>query len=73
MDFAKFLLDNRLKARDIAKYLDIADASVSRYVSGKTNPSKENLELLLNKKCKIKKGDQMYGLLMQSPRQDIIG
>ena len=47
MDFAKFLYDNRLKARDIAKYLDIADASVSRYVSGKTNPSKENLELLL--------------------------
>ena len=47
MDFAKFLYDNRLKARDIAKYLNIADASVSRYVSGKTNPSKENLELLL--------------------------
>lgn len=48
MDFAKFLYDNHLKARDVAKYLSIADASVSRYVSGRTSPSKENMDQLLN-------------------------
>lgn len=48
MDFKEFLYKNKLKQVDIAKYLNITEASVSRFANGVASPSKENLCKLLD-------------------------
>ena len=48
MNFKEFLYKNKLKQVDIAKYLNITEASVSRFAKGIANPSKENLCKLLD-------------------------
>ena len=48
MDFKEFLYRNKLKQVDIAKYLHITEASVSRLAKGIANPSKDNLRKLLD-------------------------
>lgn len=48
MDFKEFLHSNRLKQVDVAKYLNITEASVSRFAKGVASPSKENLRKLVN-------------------------
>lgn len=48
MNFKEFLYKNKLKQVDIAKYLNITEASVSRFAKGIANLSKENLCKLLD-------------------------
>lgn len=48
MDFKEFLRSNCLKQVDIAKYLNVTEASVSRMTNGVTSPSKANLRKLLS-------------------------
>lgn len=50
MNFKEFLYKNKLKQVDIAKYLNITEASVSRFAKGIANPPKENLCKLLDKR-----------------------
>jgi len=44
----QFIEDNGLKQVDLAKFLGITEASVSKMVKGYTNPSKENLQKILD-------------------------
>lgn len=48
MDIKEFLYRNKLKQVDLAKYLGVTEAFVSRMVKGAGNPSKENLTKILN-------------------------
>lgn len=48
MDFAQFLLDNRLRSLEIAKYLDITEPSVSRWKNGRDVMSQRHLDKLLH-------------------------
>lgn len=48
MDIKEFLYRNKLKQVDLAKYLGVTEAFISRMVKGAGNPSKENLTKILN-------------------------
>lgn len=48
MDIKEFLYRNKLKQVDLAKYLGVTEAFISRMVKGLCNPSKENLTKILN-------------------------
>lgn len=48
MDIKEFLYRNKLKQVDLAKYLGVTEAFISRMVKGVGNPSKENLTKILN-------------------------
>ena len=48
MDIKEFLYKNKLKQVDLAKYLGVTEAFISRMVKGVCNPSKENLTKILN-------------------------
>lgn len=48
MDIKEFLYRNKLKQVDLAKYLGVTEASISRMVKGLVKPSKENLTKILN-------------------------
>lgn len=48
MDIKEFLYRNKLKQVDLAKYLGVTEAFISRMVKGLVKPSKENLAKILN-------------------------
>lgn len=48
MDIKEFLYRNKLKQVDLAKYLGVTEAFISRMVKGLVKPSKENLTKILN-------------------------
>ena len=48
MDIKEFLYRNKLKQVDLAKYLGVTEAFISRMVKGLCNPSKENLTKIRN-------------------------
>lgn len=48
MDIKDFLYKNKLKQVELAKYLGVTEAFISRMVKGMGNPSKENLTKILN-------------------------
>lgn len=48
MDIKDFLYKNKLKQVELAKYLGVTEAFISRMVKGTGNPSKENLTKILN-------------------------
>lgn len=49
MDFAKFLLDNRIRSLDVARYLGVSEGSVSKWRTGKSELNKDNLgKILMN-------------------------
>ena len=48
VNMKQFLTDNGLKQVDLARFLGITEASVSKMVKGYTNPSKENLQRILD-------------------------
>ena len=48
MDIKEFLYRNKLKQVDLAKYLGVTEAFISRMVKGLVRPSKENLTKILN-------------------------
>lgn len=48
VNIKQFLTDNDLKQVDLARFLGITEASVSKMVRGYTSPSKENLQRILD-------------------------
>lgn len=48
VNIKQFIEDNGLKQVDLARFLGITEASVSKMVKGYTNPSKENLQRILD-------------------------
>lgn len=48
MDIKEFLYRNKLKQVELANYLGVTEASISKFVKGNSQPSKENLRKILN-------------------------
>lgn len=48
MDIKEFLYRNKLKQVDLARYLGVTEAFISRMAKGVGNPSKENLNKILD-------------------------
>jgi len=48
VNIKQFLTDNSLKQVELARFLGITEASVSKMAKGYTSPSKENLQKILD-------------------------
>lgn len=48
MDFAKFLWDNKLRSFEVAEFLEISEASISKWRTGKADVSRDKLRKLLS-------------------------
>lgn len=65
----QFLIDNDLKQVELARFLGITEASVSKMAKGYTKPSKENLQKILDND----RGWDTSALLQKVGRKSKIG